>query len=97
MAAIDLPAPTVPDFDLSIAGRSAVADHEMVCEPVLHPAKMAVVIIECGRVALASSAVVNNDKLPATTRHRRTIDLIFHRASEITIARAAAGAASAAK
>jgi len=78
MAAVDLPPPPVADFDLSITGRSAIADHEMVCEPVLHPAKMPVVIIECGRITLTSSTVVNNDKLPATMRHRRTIDLIFY-------------------
>ena len=75
VATIDLPAPAISDFDLTIAGGSSIADHEMISESVLHSANMPVVIIERGRVSLTRSAVVHHDKLPATARDRRTIDL----------------------
>jgi len=76
MAAIDLPTPAIADFDLTIAGRSPIADHEMVSEPVLHPAKMPMIVIKRGSVALACSAIVHNDVLPATACDRRAINLI---------------------
>ena len=79
VAAIDLPAPAIADFDLAIAGRSAIADHEMISESVLHPAKMPVVIIERSGITLTRSAVVHDDILPATTRDRGAIDLISNR------------------
>ena len=79
VAAVDLPAPAIADFDLAIGGGSAIADHEMISESILHSAKMPVVVIKRGSVALARSAVVDNDVLPATTRHRGAIDLITNR------------------
>jgi len=75
MAAVDLPAPAVSHFNLSIAGRSAVADHKMIGEPILHAAKMAMVIIERGGVALTSATVMDHDVLPATACHWGAIDL----------------------
>ncbi len=66
----------------------------MVGEPVLHPAKMPMVIVERGSVALTGPAVVHDDVLPATTRNRSAIDLIANRGGQITIPCAAAGAAS---
>ena len=94
VAAVDLPAPTVADLDLAVAGRRSVADHEMISKSVLHPPKMPVVIIERGRVSLPRPAVVHDDVLPPTPRHRCTIDLGAHRARQITITAAAAGATS---
>lgn len=79
VATINLAPPPVAHFDLTITGRSAVADDEMVSEPVLHPAKMTMVIIECGRVSLPGPAVVNNDVLPPAARHRSAIDLAPNR------------------
>ena len=78
VAAVDLSPPTVPYFDLAVAGRSSVANHEMISESVLHPAKMPVIIIERGRIPLTGSAVVHNDVLPATPRDWRAIDLGAH-------------------
>jgi len=75
VAAVDLASPTVSDFNLSISGRSPVADHEMVSESVLHPSKMAVVIIKGGGVSLTSSAVMNHDVLPAAPGHWSAVDL----------------------
>src|ERR687887_2857591 len=46
MAAVDLAPPAIADFDLAVTGRSAVADHEMIGEAVLHPANMLMVIIK---------------------------------------------------
>ena len=89
MAAVDLPPPAIADFDLAVASRSSVADHEMVSEAVLHPTNVPVVIIECRRVSLTRTAVVHDDKLPATARDRRAIDLRTHRARQITITCAA--------
>ena len=96
MAAVDLPAPPVADLDLAVTGRRAVADHKMVSQSVLHSTKMAVVIIERGCVALSRSAVVDNDVLPATSGHRRTIDLSANRSRQISITAPAAAASSAA-
>jgi hypothetical protein len=90
MAAVDLPPPAVADFDLAVAGRSSIADHKMIGEPVLHPPKMPVVIIESGGVALTRSAVVHHDVLPAAARNWCAIDLRTDRAGQITVARAAA-------
>jgi len=78
MAAINLPAPAISHFDLAIAGRSAVADHEMIGEPVLHPPKMSMVIIERSGVSLTRSAVVNHNVLPATAVNWRAIDQRAH-------------------
>ena len=75
MAAVDLPPPAIADFDLAVAGRSSIADHKMIGEPVLHPPKMTVVIIERGRISLTRSAVVHDDVLPAAARDRGAVDL----------------------
>ena len=96
MAAIDLPPPPVAHFNLPIAGGSPIPDDEMISEPVLHPANVSVVVIECGRVPLTRPAVVHNNILPATPRDWRAIDLITDRAREITVAGAAAAAPPAA-
>ncbi len=96
VATVDLSPPTIAHFDLAVAGRSSVADHEMVSQSVLHPTKMPVVIIERGRIPLTGSAVVHDDVLPAASRDRCAIDLVADGASQITVAGAAASAASAA-
>ena len=74
VAAVDLPAPAVADFDLAVAGGGAVADDEMVGEPIPHSANMPVVIIENAGVALPGAAVVHDNELPAAAHHRRAID-----------------------
>ena len=78
VAAVDLTSPPIPNFNLTVAGGSAVADHEMIREPVLHSPKMAMVIIERGGVSLTRSAVVDDDVLPAAARNWRAIDLGAH-------------------
>lgn len=76
VTAVDLATPTIADFDLAVSGRRAITDHEMISETVLHPPKMAVVIIESRGISLPSAAVVYHDVLPAAASHRRAIDLI---------------------
>lgn len=94
VASVNLTAPAIAHFDLAVAGRSAIANHKMVSESVLHPAKMSMVIIERGSVALTRPAVMNDNVLPAAARHRSAIDLTADRRRQITITRAAARAAS---
>ncbi len=74
MAAVDLAPPAIADFDLAIACRRAIADHEMIGETILHPPDMPVVVIKNARVSLPCPAIVHDDELPATAFHRRTPD-----------------------
>ena len=69
VAAVDLTPPTIAHFDLAVAGRSAVADHEVVGKTVLHPADMPMIIIKNARVPLPRSAVVHHNELPAVPFH----------------------------
>jgi hypothetical protein len=87
VAAVDLPAPPVADLDLAVAGRGAVADHEVVGEAVWHPARVAMVVIENLRVALAGAGVVDHDVTPASPDDRGIADGIDHRAAEETVMR----------
>ena len=75
VAAVDLPAPAIADFDLTVPGRGSVANNEVIGQSVLHPPHVAMVIIESGGVALSRAAVVHNNELPASRHDRGTIDL----------------------
>ena len=85
MAAVDLTAPAVADFNLAVAGRSAIANDEVISKPVLHPPDMSMVIIERTRVALPRAAIMHDDELPALPFHRSAADLFDHRTREIAI------------
>jgi len=85
MAAVDLPPPAIAHFDLAVAGRCAVADHEMIRKSVLHSANMSMVIIEHARIALPGAAVVDDNELPATPLDRRASDFFNDRSRQITI------------
>lgn len=90
MAAVDLPAPAVAHFDLTVPGRCPVANNKMVGEPVLHPSHAAMVIIECRGVALSCPAIVHDDVLPPPLRDGGAVDLGPDGARKITITAAAA-------
>ena len=90
MAAVDLPAPAVAHFDLTVPGRCPVANNKMVGEPVLHPSHAAMVIIECRGVALSCPAIVHDDELPPPLHDRGAVDLGADGARKITITAAAA-------
>ncbi len=97
VAAVDLTPPAVTHFDLTIAGRCAVADHEMIRESILHSADVPMVIIEHGGVPLSCAAVVHDDVLPASTCNRGTIDCRSHRCGEVSITSPTTAATSAEK
>ena len=79
MAAVDLTSPSIPDFDLAIAGGCAVPDNEVIGETVLHAANMLVVIIKHTGIALPRAAIVHDNELPTTPFHRRPPDRFDHR------------------
>jgi len=69
VAAVDLAPPAIADFDLAIARGCSVADHEVICKPVLHPADVPMIIIKNARVSLSGAAIVHDNELPATPFH----------------------------
>ena len=69
VAAVDLTSPTIAHFDLAVAGGCSVANHEVVCKTILHPADVPMIIIKSARVALPRAAVVHHNELPATSLH----------------------------
>ena len=83
--AIDLAPPTIAHFDLAIAGRTTIADHEVIGQAVSHSAHVAMVIIKNTCVSLARAAVVNDDKLPAAPLHGRAANFFNHRSGQIMI------------
>ena len=85
MASIDLPSPAITHFDLPVAGRCAVADHEMIGKAVLHSADVSMVIIEYARVALPRATVVDHDELPATPLDRRAPDFFDNRPGQVAV------------
>jgi len=85
MATVDLTAPAVSHFDLAIAGRCPIANHEVISEPILHSPDMSMIIIEYPRVALARATVMNDDKLPTAPLHWCPTDLFDNRSREIAI------------
>ena len=85
MTSVNLAAPAIPYLNLAVAGRCSVANHEMIGEPILHPADMPVVIIEDPRVALPRAAIVNDNKLPTTPLHGGAADLLDDRTRKIAI------------
>ena len=68
VTAIDLPAPSISYFDLSITGGGAVADDKMIGQPVSHSADMPMIVIEHARISLPRAAVMDDDEFPAITR-----------------------------
>ena len=74
VAAVDLATPAIAYFDLPVACRCSVPNHEVIGKAILHPAHMPMIIIEHARVSLPGAAIVNHDKLPATPFHRRASD-----------------------
>jgi len=74
VAAVDLAPPAIADFDLAIASRCSVPNHEMIRKTILHPADMPMVIIKHARVSLPRAAIMHDNELPATPFHWRTPD-----------------------
>ncbi len=74
--AVDLAPPAIPDFDLAIAGRCSIPDHEMIRKPILHTADMPMIIIKHTRVSLPCAAIMHDNELPATPFHWRASDSV---------------------
>ena len=74
VAAVDLAGPAAADLDLAVARGCAIADDEMVGEPVGHLADVAMVVVEDTGVALAGAGVVDDDETPAVFGDRGTVD-----------------------
>jgi len=68
MATVDLPYPAITNLDLTVTRRSAVTYDKVVGETVGHLAHVAMVMIEDASVALARTAVVNDDIFPPVPR-----------------------------
>ena len=78
VTAIDLAPPTIAYFDLTVSSGCSVSDHKMIGQSVLHPAHVAVIVIEDPGVALASAAVVHDNELPPTPFHGCASDGVNH-------------------
>jgi hypothetical protein len=76
--AIDLTPPTITHFDFAIAGRSTIADHEVIGQTVSHSAHVSMVIIKNACVSLTRAAIVDDDKLPAASLHGRATNFFDH-------------------
>jgi len=72
--AVDLATPAIAHFHLAVSCGCSVPDDEMIGETILHPAHVAMVIIEDARVSLPRAAVVHHNELPATPFHWRASD-----------------------
>ena len=78
MTAVDLTAPSVADLDFTIAGRGAIADYEMIRQPVLHPPHVSMVVVEHPRISLSGAAVMDNDEFPPVAGYWRPPDFFDH-------------------
>jgi hypothetical protein len=85
MAAVNLAAPAIANFDFAVSGGSSIPDDEMISKAVLHAADVAVVIIKNPRAPLPSPAVVHNNELPAAPHDWRAIDLSADCARKVMI------------
>ena len=74
MAAVYLTTPSIANLDFTVAGRSAVADHKVISETVLHAANAAMIIVKNTGIALSRAAVMHHDEFPAVACDRRTPD-----------------------
>ena len=74
VAAVDLPPPTIANFNFSVARGTAISNDEVVGETILHSAHVPMIIIEHACIALPCATVVHDDELPATPFHRSAPD-----------------------
>ena len=86
-----LPRPAIADFDLAVARRSAVSDHEMISQAVSHPADAAMVVIKHAGASLPRPAVVDDHEFPPGPLDWRAPDRVDVCGGKITIVGRAAG------
>ena len=78
MSAVELSRPARTDFDLAVAGGSAIADDKMVGQSVLHLTHTAMISVEDASVSLPGAAVVNDDILPPAFLHSCPVNCSAH-------------------
>lgn len=78
VSAVKLSRPARTDFNLAVAGGSAIADDKMVGKSVLHLAHAAMISVEDASVSLPGSAVVNDDVLPPAFLHSCPVNRSAH-------------------
>lgn len=83
VAAIDLATPTIADFDLSVPRRGAIADHEVIREPVGHLADAEVIVLKRLGIALPRAGIVDHDIPPASSLHAGSVDFLSHALGEV--------------
>jgi len=64
MTAVELRRPAVADGDLAVLHRMAVADDEMVGQPVFHVSFNAMIVIHAFDAGVGRGAVMNDDVFP---------------------------------
>ena len=74
MATVNLTTPSIANLDFTVAGRSAVSDHEVIGQTVLHAANAAMIIVKNTGIALSRAAVMHHDEFPTVARDRRAPD-----------------------
>ena len=71
---VNLPVPTIANFNLAVPGRGAVTDHKMISKAVLHSPDMPMIIIKDPRVSLSRTAIVDDYIFPSVSRDTRIVD-----------------------
>jgi hypothetical protein len=82
MSAIDLTPPPIAHFNLPVAGGSAIADHKMISETILHPPYVSMVVVKHASVALPRPTIVDDNEFPAVTRYRCPPNFVDNRAGQ---------------
>lgn len=97
MAAVDLTAPPIAHFDLTVTRRCPIPDYEVIGQSILHMPNVAMIVVEHLGVSLSRAAIVHNDELPLRISmiRRRAIDLRPDRAGQVAVTRAAPALAAA--
>jgi hypothetical protein len=78
VSAVELSRPARTNFNLAVAGGSAIADDKVIGQSVLHPTHAAMIPIEDASVSLSGSAVVNDDVFPPAFLDSRPINCSAH-------------------
>ena len=85
VAAVDLLGPAIANLDLTVTRAMAVADHEVVCQPVLHVTHAEVVDLKDAGISLTGAAVVDDDIFPSASAHRSPVDCRAGRGAQVAV------------
>ena len=85
VAAVDLLGPAIANLDLTVTRAMAVADHEVVSQPVLHVTHSEVVDLKNAGISLTGAAVVDDDIFPSAPAHRSSVDGRAGRGAQVAV------------